>query len=59
MTVQEAIKNIAIVVGNARMTGPEHDTLKQNIALVIQRCELADKLEQENQGAKELKKEGE
>lgn len=47
MTVQEAIQNIATVVANTRMTGPEHDALKQSIAVVVQRCKLADELEKE------------
>lgn len=47
MTAQEAVQNISIVVSNARMTGPEHDALRQSIAFVVQRCKLADELEKE------------
>lgn len=47
MIVQEALTNIGVVVSNARMTGPEHDALKQSIALVAQRCKRADELEEE------------
>ncbi len=54
MTPQEAINNIAIVVSNARMTEPEHDALKQSIALVAQRCKLADELAKEKENATDL-----
>ena len=51
MTPQEAIDNITIVISNARMTGPEHDALKQSIILVAQRCKLADELAREKEDA--------
>lgn len=54
MKVQEAIKNVATVILNARMTGPEHSTLQQNLTLIMQRCERADELEKRFK--KELKK---
>lgn len=57
LTVQEALKNIVAVTSNARMTGQEHDILKQSINTVAQRCNKADELEQANQAAKEVKKE--
>ena len=44
-SVQQAIKNITIVVANVRMTRQEHQQLQQDLMLVVQRCELADKLE--------------
>lgn len=47
-TIQEAVRNIATVISGTRMTDPEHTELKQNIQLVVQRCQLADKLEKEN-----------
>jgi len=50
MTVKEALQNIRIVVSNTRMTGPEHDTLKQNLLFIAQRCKLADELEEEKNG---------
>ncbi len=54
MIVQEALNNITIVVSNTRMTGPEHDALKQNIVFITQRCKLADELEKK---IAEIKKE--
>lgn len=57
MTAQEAINNIAIVISNARMTGPEHDALRQSIAFVVQRCKLADELEKQIAEVAEAKKE--
>ena len=55
MTIQQAIKNVAVVVSNTRMTDPEHQTLRQNIQLISVRCERADELEKKFK--KELKKE--
>lgn len=57
MKVQEAIQNIAIVISNARMTGPEHDALRQSITFVVQRCKVADELEKQIAEDKESKKE--
>lgn len=48
-SVQQAIKNITIVVANVRMTRQEHQQLQQDLMLVTQRCELADKLEEEKE----------
>ncbi len=55
MVIQQAIKNVAVVVSNAKMTGSEHQTLQQNIQFIAQRCERADELEKKFK--KELKKE--
>lgn len=52
MTVQEALQNIGVVVSNARMTGPEHDALKESILLIAKRCQRTDELEKQ----KEVKK---
>lgn len=43
--IQDAVKNIAVVVANTRMTQQEHKQLEQDIVLVVQRCERADELE--------------
>jgi len=43
-----AIKNVAIVVANVRMTHQEHHQLQQDLILITERCELADKLEKKN-----------
>lgn len=51
--IQDAVKNIAVVVANTRMTQQEHEQLKQDVLLIAQRCERADKLEK--QFKKELK----
>ncbi len=55
MTIQQAIKNVAVVVSNAMMKAGEHATLQQNIQLISVRCERADELEKKFK--KELKKE--
>ena len=52
MTVQEAITNINVVVSNVAMKRDEHKALIDSIELVAQRCEVADKLEKENEGNK-------
>ena len=53
-TVQVAIKNVAVVIGNARMTHQEHHQLTQNLILITERCQLADELERQvNKGAKD------
>ena len=57
MTVQEALTNIDIVAANARMNRQEHDSLKESITLIAQRCNLADKLEKEKQECDAAKKE--
>jgi len=57
MTVNEALKNIDIIVANARMNRQEHDALRQSVILVAQRCKRADELEKEKQAEKEAKKE--
>ena len=44
-SVLTAIKNVTIVVSNVRMTRQEHMQLQQDLMLIAQRCELADKLE--------------
>lgn len=49
LTVQEALNNIANVVSGARMTGPEHDALKESIGIVTGRCQVAHKLEEAEQ----------
>ena len=56
MKVQEAIQNICVVVSNARMTQQEHDTLKQSITLIAQRCQRADELEREIESYTKSKK---
>ena len=56
LTVQEAIKNIIVVVRNSKMNGDEHDALRDSMNLVAQRCELADKLEKEKNDAEAAKK---
>jgi len=50
MTVQEALQNVAIVTSNAKMTGQEHDALRESIKLLVQRCNVADALEREKDG---------
>jgi len=57
LTVDEALKNIDIIVANARMNRQEHDALRQSVILVAQRCKRADELEKEKQAAEEAKKE--
>jgi len=57
LTVDEALKNIDIIVANARMNRQEHDALRQSVILVAQRCKRADELEKEKQAEKEAKKE--
>ena len=48
MTVQEALQNIHTVVSNFPMKHSEHHVLQQSVELVVQRCQLADKLENKN-----------
>ncbi len=48
MTVQEALKNIDIVVSSVPMKRGEHVALQQSVELVTQRCQLADELEKES-----------
>ena len=57
--VQVAFENIRVVVLNARMTGPEHGQLGQDLALIAQRCQLADELEKAENEGKELRKDPE
>lgn len=57
MTVQEALQNIVNVVSNAKMTGPEHDALRQSIGLVAQRCKLAGESEDAAKADQESQKE--
>jgi len=59
LTIQEALQNIDIVVSNIQMKRAEHATLQESISTIARRCQRADELEKENQGAKELKKEPE
>jgi len=47
LTIQEALQNVAIVTSNAKMTGQEHDALRESIKLLAQRCNVADVLEKE------------
>ncbi len=47
MTIQQAIKNIDVVVANTAMKREEHGALIESVTLVTQRCNLADKLEKE------------
>lgn len=49
MTINDALKNIDMVVANTRMTRQEHAQLQQDLMLVTQRCQLADKLEKEKE----------
>jgi len=57
LTVDEALKNIDIIVANTRMNRQEHDALRQSVMLVANRCKRADDLEKEKQAGKEAKKE--
>lgn len=57
MTIQKALQNINIVTSNARMTGPEHEALKESILLIAKRCQRADELEKQNEVEKAGKKE--
>ena len=57
MIVQEALQNIDIVVSNVQMKRAEHAALQESISLIAKRCQRADELEKENQGAKGPKKE--
>ena len=61
LTVNEAMKNIIVVVRSSKMNGDEHDALRDSIQLIAQRCELADELEKEKNeadAAKKIPKEG-
>ena len=48
MNLDQAIKNIDIVIQNTRMTRQEHVELDSNLKLLVERAKLADKLEQDN-----------
>lgn len=54
MNVQDALKNIVIVVEAALMNGQERDALRQSISIVVQRCKIADDLEKQIAAKKEL-----
>ncbi len=56
VTVQEALKNIDIVVAGVQMKRGEHIALQQSIELVTQRCQRADELEKEPKPEKEKDK---
>lgn len=45
MTVQEALRNIDIVVSNVQMKREEHAALQESISIIAGRCEVADRLE--------------
>lgn len=45
LTVQDALNNIAVVVSDAKMTGPEHEALKKSIVIITGRCNTATKFE--------------
>lgn len=49
MTIQEALRNIDIVVSNVPMKRAEHQALQQSVSLIAQRCKRADELEEEKQ----------
>ena len=53
MTIQEALKNIDIVVSNVRMNRQEHQALQESITVVAQRCQRADELEKQIKETKE------
>jgi len=59
LTVQEAFNNIINVVSNAKMTGPEHDALKESIGVIAKRCKVADDLETATKAGQESKKQKE
>ena len=48
MNLDQAVKNIDIVIQNTRMTRQEHVELDSNLKLLVERAKLADKLEQDN-----------
>jgi hypothetical protein len=52
MTVQEALRNIDIVVANVQMKRAEHTALMECIGMIVKRCGVADKLESAAQGVK-------
>ena len=53
MTIQEALKNIDVVVSSVPMKRGEHIALQQSVELVTQRCQRADELEKESKPKKE------
>ena len=57
MTIQEALRNIDIVVSNVPMKRAEHQALQQSISLIQQRCKRADELEKEKKDVEDAKKE--
>ncbi len=57
MNLDQATKNIDILIQNTRMTRQEHIELDSNFKLLVARAKLADKLEQEKQECDAAKKE--
>lgn len=59
LTIQQAFDNVINVVSNAKMTGPEHDALKESVGLIAGRCKVADELEEVAKAEQESEKQKE
>lgn len=57
MNLDQAVKNIDILIQNTRMTRPEHIELDSNLKFLVARAKLADKLEQEAKDCDKKKEE--
>ena len=54
LTVDEALKNIDMVVAATSLNREQHNILAASVRLVAERCQLADKLEKDLAIAKDV-----
>ena len=47
MTITEALQNVDNVVANSRLLRQEHFALVESVKLIMERCRIADELENE------------
>ena len=57
MNLDQAVKNIDMVLANANMNRGQHIELDSNLKLLVARAKLADKLEQETKDCDKKKEE--
>ena len=54
LTVDEALKNIDMVVAATSLNREQHNILAASVRLIAERCQLADKLEKDLEGSKNV-----
>jgi len=56
ITVEEALKNVDIIVANTNLNRDQHNALLESIKLIVERCKIADEFDIVNKAKKKAEK---